>query len=82
MIHSQETTIKEENHVEPSAAEFVQSSASGIFPAAGAAIKAFVLANPVALAGIAGIVIGVLGYRILAHGDHDNAHEPEEVSAS
>lgn len=61
--------------MEPSATEFVKASADpGTAAAAGAAIKAFVLANPVVLAGIAGIVIGVLGYGMLAHHDHDHTH--------
>ena len=68
--------------MEPSAAEFVKASAGpGNLTAAGAAIKAFVLANPATLAAIAGIVIGALGYRLLAHHDHEHDHEGEDEAA-
>ncbi|GEM_PF-6268989 len=56
------------------AAEGTSAGASAI-TATGAAIKAFVLANPAALAGIAGIIVGALGYRVLAHRGHDHDHE-------
>lgn len=59
------------------AAEGTSAGASAL-ATAGAAIKAFVLANPVTLAGVAGIVIGAIGYRLLAHNDHDHDHEGEE----
>lgn len=62
------------------AAEGTSAGASAI-TAAGAAIKAFVLANPAALAAIAGIVIGALGYRFLAHRDHEHDHEGEDEAA-
>jgi hypothetical protein len=62
------------------AAEGTSAGASAI-TAAGAAIKAFVLANPAALAGIAGIVIGALGYRVLANRDHEHDHEGEDEAA-
>ena len=69
--------------MEPSAAEFVKASAGpGNLTAAGAAIKAFVLANPATLAAIAGIVIGALGYRLLAHHDHEGEDEAAEAPAS
>ncbi len=68
--------------MEPSAAEFVKASAGpGNLTVAGAAIKAFVLANPAALAGVAGIVIGALGYRMFANRDHEHDHEGEGEAA-
>lgn len=55
------------------------SAGAGAFAAAGTAIKAFVLANPITLAGVAGIAIGVIGYRALVHPPgHEHAHEHEE----
>lgn len=54
------------------------SAGLGALTTASAAIKAFVLANPITLAGVAGIVIGALGYRVLAHRDHE--HEEEEAT--
>lgn len=56
------------------AAEGTTAGASAI-ATAGAAIKAFVLANPVTLAGVVGIVVGAVGYRLLAHHDHDHDHD-------
>jgi hypothetical protein len=50
---------------------------------AGAAIKALVLNNPVSLAGVAGLAVGILGYHFLF--DHGEAHvaddEPAEEKA-
>lgn len=62
------------------AAEGTSAGASAL-TTAGAAIKAFVLANPVTLAGIAGIVIGAVGYRILTQRDHDHDHDHDEEIA-
>lgn len=62
------------------AAEGTSAGASA-FTAAGAAIKAFVLANPATLAAVAGIVIGAVGYSMLANRDHDHDHEDEVVEA-
>ena len=62
------------------AAEGTSAGASAI-TTAGAAIKAFVLTNPAALAAIAGIVIGALGYRIWTHRDHDHEGEDEAAEA-
>ena len=56
------------------AAEGTSAGASAI-ATAGAAIKAFVLANPVTLAGVVGIVVGAIGYRVLANRDHDHDHD-------
>ncbi|GEM_PF-5780494 len=74
---------------EPNAVQIVRGSAgSGTFATAGAAIKAFVLANPVGLAGVAGIIVGVLGYRLLHHEpgldteDESVTQETEETTAS
>ncbi|MGB5735142.1 MAG: hypothetical protein WBM40_11950 [Thiohalocapsa sp.] len=39
---------------------------------AGAAIKALVLSNPMSLAAVGGLVVGVLGYHFLF--DHGEAH--------
>ena len=64
---------------EPNAVQVVQGSAgTGTFATAGAAIKAFVLANSVSLAGVAGIIIGVVGYRLLHH-THTPALEEETL---
>jgi hypothetical protein len=41
------------------------SAGLGAVSYAGAAIKAFVLSNPVSLAGVAGVAVGVLGYHLL-----------------
>jgi len=54
--------------MEPSAAEFVKASAaSGNLAAGGTSFKAFICAHPASLALLAGVVIGVLGYRFLHH---------------
>lgn len=54
--------------MEPSAVEFVKASANaGNLTTGGASLKAFVLAHPVSLALIAGIAVGVIGYRFLHH---------------
>ena len=56
---------------------------------AGAAIKAFALANPIGLAAVGGIVVGVLGYRLLVHDDQEgeaaeatDTEQAEEAPAS
>jgi hypothetical protein len=53
------------------------SAGLGAASAAGAAIKAFVLSNPVSLAGVAGLVVGVVGYHFLFdHGGSDDDEHP------
>lgn len=48
----------------------IAAAGAGAISAAGAAIQGFVLNNPVSLAGVAGLVIGVLGYHFLFdHGE-------------
>lgn len=56
------------------------SAGLGAASAAGAAIKTLVLSNPVSLAGIAGIVVGVVGYHFLFNSgeSHDHEHEHAE----
>lgn len=51
--------------------------------AAGAAIKAFVLSNPVSVVGVAGVVVGLVGYHFLfSQGDsHDGEHRHAEGDA-
>ncbi len=62
------------------AAEGTSAGASAI-ATAGTAVKAFVLANPAAVAGIAVIVIGAIGYRLLGNRGHDHDHEGEDEAA-
>jgi hypothetical protein len=64
---------------ETAAAAIASEGASGglgAVSAAGVAIKAFVLSNPMSLAGIAGVVVGVLGYHFLFdHGEEAEADQ-------
>jgi len=47
------------------------SGGIGAVSSAGAAIKGFVLSNPISLAAVAGLVVGVLGYHFLFdHGEN------------
>jgi hypothetical protein len=60
------------------------SAGASALTTTGVAIKAFILANPVALAGIAGIAIGAIGYSMLTRHDHDEGEaccEAEEAEA-
>ncbi len=63
----------------------VAAAGAGAISAAGAAIQGFVLSNPVSLAGVAGLVIGVLGYHFLFdHGEKlvDDEHKDDEKDAN
>lgn len=53
------------------------SAGLGAVSAAGAAIKAFVLSNPISLAAVAGVAIGALGYHFLF--DRGEPHEGEDA---
>jgi hypothetical protein len=59
------------------------SAGLGAVSYAGAAIKAFVLSNPVSLAGVAGVAIGVLGYHLLFdRGEAGDAESTNQQAAS
>lgn len=51
------------------------SAGLGALSAAGVAVKAFVLANPVPIAAVAAVIIGVVAYRAVTH----RGQKPEEV---
>lgn len=71
----------------PNAAKILASSTgNGTIATAVGAIKPFLSVNPAALAGVAGVIIGVLGYRFLHHEktlkDEDQAAEAEATEAA
>jgi hypothetical protein len=61
------------------------SGGIGAVSAAAAGVKAFVLSNPVMLAGVGGLVVGFVGYHFLFdHGESmegDHEHQDGEVDA-
>ena len=61
--------------VEATAANLAADGASagvGALTATGAAVKAFILANPATIAGVVGIAIGLVAYRAWANRGHEH----------
>jgi hypothetical protein len=55
------------------------SAGAGALTAVGTGLKAFLLANPVSLAAVAGLVVGAGGYYLLARQGNKQEHEHEET---